>query len=653
MYDLFWSSVYQTPEKDYLGYRPYDIETKSFKEYEFYTYKQIGDRVNNLASGIINIELGLAKTEAQKNRVRSRNFTAAIYSSNRPEWSMAERALLTQSCYSVALYDTLGEDSMEYIINHSESSIVFCSLDKVARLLRSSDSIPEVKTIICFDSITGDPSQSLLGIPSPFNVRSIDLLRDWAREKSIGLYDIHQVEELGKKSPIPHSPPKPSDPYTILYTSGTTGNPKGVVCTHHSYATCARLTSYDRFDYSIDNVYISYLPLAHCYGRNMENIMCLVKGKIGYSCGDITKIVDDCRALQPTIFPGIPRLLNRFYDVLSAVTLNAPGLKGVLYRHAYEKKLEHFLAGNGVIHPVWDKLLFNNTRAFLSNKLIMMGSGSASLEPHVQNFLRMFFIIEGGEGYGMTETCAGGIGQLKGDLTYGNIGVPGNGVEVRLRDVPEMGYYTNDEICPRGEICIRGAIVFSHYLKEPEKTQETMLGNGWFATGDIAKINPDGNIAIIDRKKSLFKLSQGEYISPEKIENCISKHPLVLQSFVDGISSKNYPVAVIVPDPDTFIPWAKSISAQKNIPIDNFSLSALSKNKALAQELLISIQDILKSSKMNGFEVVKSIYIEHVPFDVTENKLLTPTLKLKRADSKMHYRDTIIGLYENPDQYFN
>ncbi|PWA01976.1 hypothetical protein BB558_001898 [Smittium angustum] len=650
VYDIFWSSVKQVPERNFVGHRIYNSTNGTYGPFVFQTYAQVAERVTNFGAGIIQMRLNDVQSKEEKSSIAKRNWGVAVYSANRPEWNITDKALSSQSLFSVALYDTLGESSMEYILNHSECTVVVCSLDKVHKILKNVDTMPNLKAIISLDSIhTNVPvatGQLPPFVPSPFNTKATDVLKQWAASKSIGFYDILEIEALGKASGIPHHPPLPDDIYTLMYTSGTTGNPKGAVSTHKNYMTAARSGAMGRFNPDSGPVMISYLPLAHCYGKSAENVNMLLQGTIGYFCGDISMILEDCRELQPTGFPGIPRILARFYDTITAMTVNAPGLKGMIYRKAVEEKLANLYAGKGSKHEFWDKILFDRVRALLSSRLEGMGSGSASIEPHVLNFLRVTFCVDMGEGYGLTETASNGLRQAKGDITPGCIGFPAPGMQVRLGDVPEMKYFVTDSPYPRGEIYLKGPAVFKGYFKEKEKTDEVLSSDGWFATGDIARINEDGSVSIIDRKKSIFKLSQGEYLAPERMENTFSKHPLVMQSFVHGYSTKNYPVCVVVPDPVTFVPWATKILSDLGEDTGNGNYEYLTKNEKINKAFLAELADHGRKSKMQGYEIVRAVHLEHVPFDVETNRLLTPTFKLKRFDAMNYYKDIIDQLYQ-------
>ncbi|OLY82978.1 Long chain acyl-CoA synthetase 7, peroxisomal [Smittium mucronatum] len=635
-YDIFWNSVRTHPDSQFLGHREHDPATNSYGNYVFSTYAQTAERVENLASGLVHINQKANHASAESNIMRQ--FPVAIYSTNCPEWAITERAAFTQSLYTVSLYDTLGESSVEYIINHSETPMIVCSIDKIAKLLRLADSIPNVKNIVSIQSFSGEN-----GFPKPFNTTAVTVLKEWAAHKNIGLYDMETVEKMGAQAPLKHCPPSPSDIYTICYTSGTTGNPKGALSTHSAYTIAAKSSS-ETLSLVDTQCYISYLPLAHCYGRNLENFITLIGGSIGYFQGDITKIVEDCQALQPTLFASVPRLLNRLYDAMTAASVNATGLKGMIARKAVSDKLANLKAGKGNLHSVWDFLLFNKMRAVISRKLQLVNTGSAPLEGNVLEFLRIGFACVVTEGFGMTETSSISLIQSKTENTSGNIGAPFLGVEVKLIDVKEMNYLVSDHPNPRGELCVRGKHLFSGYLKDEEKTKESFMEDGWFMTGDIARINSDGTVSIIDRKKNIFKLSQGEYIAPEKIENILQKHPLVMQAFVHGDSFRNHLVAVIVPDKETFIPWAKKVLGQV---ANGLSLKELCSDPAINKALLKELDQAGTASKLQGFEKVKAIYLEPNEFDIEVNQLLTPTLKLKRTEAAKKYADIITQLYQS------
>ncbi|OLY80138.1 Fatty acyl-CoA synthetase A [Smittium mucronatum] len=648
-----FSTVRDAPNDKYLGYRPFDEASGTFGPYVFQTYSQIHKRATNLGAGIINLRLKHARDKSEENiqKILARKWPVCMYAINRLEWTLTDRALPTQSLYSVALYDTLGPQSSEYILNHSEASIVVCSFDKIHKLLLNIDNYPHVRVIISMDPLKNEQKSEespAAFIPSPFNTRTANILLEWAQSKNIALYDIRQVEKIGFENPIPHHPPSPDDTYTMLYTSGTTGNPKGAVTTHMNYSAAATVVLTGRGKFKNKMSCVSFMPLAHTSGRNAENMITRNKGFIGYYCGDITKILEDNRALQPSMLTGVPRLLNRFYDLIASKTINDPGLLGIIARQGAKSKIENLLATGTYDHPVYDRLVFDTTKAIISKNLEYAPTGSAPIEAHVLNFLRISLKAKMIDLYGMTETSSVALGQNSTDLSVNSSGIPADGMEVRLRDVPDMEYLVTDLPCPRGEVLLRGPTIFKEYFKDEKKTRETFTPDGWLATGDIGRINSDGTVSIIDRKKSLFKLSQGEYVSPEKVEITITKNPFIMQAFVYGVSTKDYLVAIVVPDELMFIPWAQKILSKSSDGAEsNGTFQQLAQNETVRSTLLASIQETCRSSGLNGFEIVKSILIEHVPFDVENNMLITPTFKLKRFDAAKYYKLAIDKLYQS------
>ncbi|KAJ2681349.1 medium-chain fatty acid-CoA ligase faa2, partial [Coemansia spiralis] len=328
---------------------------------------------------------------------------------------------------------------------------------------------------------------------------------------------------------------------TVCYTSGTTGNPKGVMATHASFAFSAK--SHRAGLEAEDPVYISYLPLPHCYERNVVYSGMLAGGKIGFYSGDVMNILDDMQALKPTTFLGVPRIFNRMYERIEAATIHAPGLRGVVARLALRQKLDQLAAGGGVRHALWDRVVCNKIRDAFGGNLQVGASGSAPLDARVLDFMRVALAVPLREGYGSTESNAVATVSAEDENTAGHVGAPCPGVDIRLRDVPDMNYRATDRPCPRGEITIRGPHTFVGYYREPEKTRDAYDGE-WLLTGDIGMIRPDGNLQIIDRRKNIVKLAQGEYVALEHLETVYSRHRLVESIFIHGDSLQASLVAV-------------------------------------------------------------------------------------------------------------
>jgi len=234
----------------------------------------------------------------------------------------------------------------------------------------------------------------------------------------------------------------------------------------------------------------------------------------------------------------------------------------------------------------------------------------------------------------LTETAAGGTIADIDDPKQGQVGPPIPCCEIKLVDVPDMGYLATDEL-PRGEVCIRGPTIFQGYYKADDQTKECMDADGFFHTGDVGRINEDGTLSIIDRKKNIFKLAQGEYVAAEYLEGIFQKNKYVLQIFVYGDSTQTCLVGVVVPDPETLIPWAK----ENGLSTD---LKELCANEKVQKMLLTDVTQTGKEAKLLGFEMVRAICLEPDAFSM-ENDLLTPTFKLKRPQLKDKYKETSRG----------
>lgn len=227
---------------------------------------------------------------------------------------------------------------------------------------------------------------------------------------------------------------------------------------------------------------------------------------------------DDLPLLRPTFFPSVPRLFNKIFATIQGKFKAAKGCGSWLVKKAVAYKLENLKKTGAVVDATYDKLVFNKTKAVIGGNVRLMITGSAPISAEVLNFLKICFCAPLNEGYGMTETSAGSVLTKVGDPISGHVGGPVANVKLRLRDIPEMNYsHLNNP--PKGEVCFWGPSIMKGYFKNPEKTAEAFTGE-WLLSGDVGEINPaNGSLKIVDRAKNIFKLSQGEYIAPEKLEN--------------------------------------------------------------------------------------------------------------------------------------
>lgn len=266
-------------------------------------------------------------------------------------------------------------------------------------------------------------------------------------------------------------------------------------------------------------------------------------------------------------------------------------------------------------------------------------SGAAPLSGHVEEFLRVIMCAPVLQGYGLTETCAASFIQVPDVISMnGTVGPPLCNIEARLESVPELGYEASEKnnAKPRGEICIRGSAVFSGYYKRPELTEEVLV-DGWFHTGDIGEWQADGAMKIIDRKKNIFKLSQGEYVAVENLENVYNETAAVDAIWVYGNSFESSLVAVVVPNQPAMEDWAKS-NGEKG------DFASLCKNPKAQEFILSELTAMGKKKGVKGFEFIRGVHLDPLPFDL-ERDLATPTYKLKRPQLLKFYQKEIDALY--------
>ncbi|XP_073498748.1 long-chain-fatty-acid--CoA ligase 1 isoform X4 [Phyllobates terribilis] len=272
----------------------------------------------------------------------------------------------------------------------------------------------------------------------------------------------------------------------------------------------------------------------------------------------------------------------------------------------------------------------------LGGRVRLMITGAAPVSPTVLTFLRAALGCQFYEGYGQTECTAGCSLTIPGDWTAGHVGAPMPCNYVKLVDVDEMNYFA---VKGEGEVCVKGSNVFQGYLKDDEKTAEALDKDGWLHTGDVGKWLPNGTLKIIDRKKHIFKLAQGEYIAPEKIENIYTRSEAVVQIFVHGESIQAFLVAIVIPDPDNVLNWAKKKKFEG-------TYEDLCKNKDFKNAVLEDLLRLGKEAGLKTFEQVKDIVLHPEMFSI-QNNLLTPTLKAKRPELRKYFHAQIEELYAN------
>ncbi|KAI6234042.1 AMP-binding domain-containing protein [Aphelenchoides fujianensis] len=562
-------------------------------EYEFETYEEVNETINGVVQGLLSH--GLQKGD-----------NVMIFAETRPEWMQTAFACFKCGLPLSTVYATLGEEAVAYAINEVEPKVLFTTralLPKVAKALKDVES---VETVIYFKEPHKPEDDD--GFATPDQKKAFKKL-----DKKLESFDA--LVDIAGGGNRQYEKPKTDDLAVLMYTSGTTGNPKGVMLSHRNIlaATGAQEAV---FQIAEDDVFIGYLPLAHIFELCAELILLAKGARIGYSSAQTLfdrapKIKKgtkgDCAMLQPTLMTCVPAVMDRIFKAVTDELKSKPLVFREAFRVCYERKRARY--EDGYSSPIMNTVVFNKIRSMLGGHITRMLSGGAPLNAETQRFMNITFCVPVLQGYGLTETCAGATVMDPADLNCGSVGPPIQCCEIRLREWKDASYSPQNDP-PQGEILIHGDHVSSGYFKNEEKTNEdfiTLNGKRYFATGDIGEFRADGSLKIIDRKKDLVKPAHGEYISLGKVETTLLTNPLV----------------------DNICIYADS---------DHDKLLALVVVKAVAEELKKS------SSKLHKNEVPELVVLCHEPW-TPANGLLTEALKLKRKNIEKEYKEAIAKAY--------
>ncbi|KAJ2027514.1 medium-chain fatty acid-CoA ligase faa2 [Coemansia sp. S16] len=603
-----------------LGYRPFDADGKP-GPYSWMTFGELNQTASNVGSGLS--KLGVAHKSC-----------IGILSPNRIEWSIVDHASYIYDYVTVPMYDTLGIDAIKYMAVETEMMLIAIAPEKLAILFELWPYLPLVKTVVVFGQIPAEYADST-NIPDGAKLITLD-----------------DVTALGAKdapAPLPETPAAVNDTCTICYTSGTTGIPKGVVISHMGFLSIVNCIS-ERIALGsfphVDNkdVHLSILPLAHALERCLHAVLIGHGVRVGFNQGDIRKILDDISELKPSILVGVPRIFNRIHDQVWAQVKAKGGVASTLFNHAYNAKKENLRHGSNK-HWLWDRLVFNTVCQKFGGNLRLIISGSAPISSDVLDFMRIAFSATVLEGYGMTESSGPCGISLPTNIQAGNVGCALGNCMYKLISVPEMNYVadsTSENPC--GEICVKGNNVFVEYYKRPDLTAEAKSADGWMFTGDIGTFDERGNLVIIDRRKNMFKLSQGEYVAPERIEIIYTNSPLVDQTYIHGDSLQSTVVAVVVPNEEFLRREITDTPALAHLAAQDLSYADLCLHPDITSHFIRVFDAWGRKNGLKGFEIPKNIFLESRPFSV-ENNILTPTFKVKRPVAKDLYKPTLERLY--------
>lgn len=529
----------------------------------------------------------------------------AIISNNRPEWNFCDFGCQQANIVTVPVFPTISNTDLQFILNHAEVKAVFISDKSIyAKLVAIEKEIPHLKHIISFNPIEG-------------------------------LMSFTDFLELGKKNAQPDKLLEiknsifPSNLLTILYTSGTTGTPKGVMITHHNLVSNI-LAVQDFAPFESWWKALSFLPLNHVYER-MVCTLYLYKGISVYYAEGLETIGDNLKEIQPQVFVSVPRLIERVYEKITATGEKLTGIKRKIFDWSMRLANQYELNNkNGlwykIQHKIADKLVFSKWRAAVGGKLVCIASGGAALNPKLERIFLCANIICL-QGYGLTETCVVvSVNHFGEDnIRIGTCGPVIEGVSVKIAE--------------DGEILVKGPNLMQGYYKNQEATTEVMDSEGWFHTGDIGTFVEGRFLKITDRKKEIFKTSAGKYIAPLMIENKIKECRYVEQSMVVGENQK-FASALIVP---SFVNL-KEYCKDHNIPWTNNE--EMSKHEELKKLINDHIKLINKS--LAPYEQLKRVAILSKEWSI-EGGELTPKMSLKRKVIKEKNMEAIHKIFAVED----
>ncbi|XP_016462181.1 long chain acyl-CoA synthetase 8-like isoform X2 [Nicotiana tabacum] len=591
-------------------------------EYQWETYGQTFDRVCNFASGLVNLG----------HDVETR---AAIFSETRAEWLIAFQGCFRQNITVVTIYASLGDDALIHSLNETQASMLICDAKQLKKLAAIGSSLKTIKNVIYFeDNETAIDSSISMNIDS-WKVTSFS-----------------EVEKVGKSSPIQPILPIKKDIAVIMYTSGSTGMPKGVMITHGNIvATAAAVTTVIPKLGSSD-VYLAYLPLAHVFELAAETVMLTAGASIGY--GSALTLTDtsnkimkgtqgDASALKPTLMAAVPAILDRVRDGVIKKVEEKGGSAKKLFNIAFKRQLDamegSWFGAWGLEKRLWEVIVFKKIRSVLGGDIRFMLCGGAPLSRDSQRFINICMGAPIGQGYGLTETFAGAAFTESDDPSVGRVGPPLPCSYIKLISWEEGGYRIVDKPMPRGEVVVGGNSVTAGYFNNDDKTNEVdERGVRWFYTGDIGRFHPDGCLEIIDRKKDIVKLQHGEYISLGKVEAALLSSNYVDNIMVYADPFHNFCVALIVPSQKVLEKWA-----QEN-GVEHRAFSDLCNKVEAVNEVQQSLSKVGKAAKLDKFEIPAKIKLIPEPW-TPESGLVTAALKLKREPLKAKFKDELQKLY--------
>jgi len=520
-------------------------------------------------------------------------------------WVLSDLAAIIIGGVSVGIYQSLLPDDCKYIINHSDAVVIFAQDElQLEKLMKIRAEIPEIRKVVLFGGSCPDD--------------------DWviSYEQFLELGKDVSDEELERRIEAVTS----SDNAGIVYTSGTTGIPKGAVLTHDNLTFTAQSVAgsvvYDKGDH----VFL-FLPLAHVFARTCAYTSILAGSTTTFN-RNMDTLVDDLKASRPHWFASVPRIYEKVYSKVISGAEAKGGLTLKIFRWAMNVGLEvgecklnkqPIPALLGLKHKLATKLVFSKIQEALGGRVRWCISGAAPLNPDIGKFFHAAGILIV-EGIGMTENTSFTNVNRYDNYRYGWVGPTGPGIEQKIAD--------------DGEIMYRGRNIMKEYYKMAEETAKTITRDGWQYTGDLGEIDDEGFLRVTGRKKELIITAGGKNVAPAAIEGVIATSKYVGQVCVIG-DKRKFLTALVTPDPDNVPDYAR----ENNIPFE--SIEDLIKNERIIKLMESEVAE--KNRSFASYETIKKVTL--VPEFTIENGLLTPTLKIKKNIALDQYSQEIEEMY--------
>jgi len=589
--DMFYQTCAKYTEKTVVRF-------KDNGQYQSMDYVKARQDVSELAAGLL--DLGVNSGDK-----------IAILSETRYEWAFCDYAILSCGAVTVPVYPTLLPEHVRYILNDCEARIVIVANEEGLEKVREvSDKLPHLKKIIMIETHEAEDEKL---------TRYEDLLKQGRKllDEKPNLIE-ERVAGIARK-----------DLATIIYTSGTTGDPKGVMLGHEQLLSNIEATT-RAVALSESDTFLSFLPLSHVFERMAGHYLPMYVGAIIAYAESIDTVPENLQEIKPTIMTSVPRLFEKIYAKVLGSVEDGSAVKKKLFYWAldvgrevstYFQQHKPLPGGLKLKHTLADKLVFSKLRQRVGGNIRFFVSGGAPLSKEVAEFfLAAGLLIL--EGYGITETSPViAVNRIE-KYKPGSVGLPLDNAEVKIAE--------------DGEILTRGPAVMLGYFKNEAETKDAIDKDGWYHTGDIGHIDSDGMLVITDRKKNIIVTAGGKNIAPQKIENMLTTSRLIEQAVVVG-DRRKFCSALIVPSFDD----VEKFTQEKGISFS--SRKELCQNEQVRQLIQDEIDNVNK--ELASYEAVKKFVLLEEPFTI-ESGELTPSMKVKRKEVEINYKEEIDGLYE-------